>query len=262
MKSSQSNYLTWLNNEYSLWGQALSACLEDNVSFLNFKKNPQITRMIGLSNFEEIYFDLVKNLDVPWDELQRIDSIGSPHFTESVNGVKLSAVTLRYIFYASKVLENIKKVNLNKIVEIGGGYGGFASILDCIAKHQMFSIENYYIYDLPKVQLFQKKYLNQCLTDGTSGILNINFMDCYNLDKSNVDNFYCVSFYALGEFDRDTKNNYIDKIVSKAKNGLILWNPHDYRDIDGEKKIIEYHSNAKFFAEYPLTSNFNLEIIF
>jgi hypothetical protein len=37
---------------------------------------------------------------------------------------------------------------------------------------------------------------------------------------------FCVSLYALGEFDDDTKNWYIQSIVKNCLHGFILWNPH------------------------------------
>jgi hypothetical protein len=155
----------------------------------------------------------------------------------------------------------IKDLDPIKIVEIGGGYGGFCSIIDCLSKDRGLAIDSYGIYDLPDVQKFQKHYLDNTLEKSTYGIKNLNFLDSSNLHLFKNEYNYCISFYALGEFDPPVKYNYINNVISKIKNGFILWNPHRDRDESGEKLLLKYHPELKINPEYPLTSPYNLEII-
>ena len=95
----------------------------------------------------------------------------------------------------------------------------------------------YKIYDLPEVQEFQRKYLNR-VTELTG------------LDTK-LDDFcgheYCVSLYALGEFDDELKEHYIKNVVKNCQHGLIVWNPHS-----GASDTIDWECTIA--DEYPLTS--------
>ena len=96
---------------------------------------------------------------------------------------------------------------------------------------------SYYIYDLPGVKEFQRKYLNR-VTELTG----------LNTDLGNLHAYqYCVSFYALGEFDDELKRHYIEGVVKNCKHGLIIWNPHS-----GASEEIGFE--CKVEDEFPLTS--------
>lgn len=252
------NYKEWVDNEYQLWEEALSFCMEDSGAFDTFKSLPQIQRMVGVSNFEGVFLDLVKDIDAPWEEIEKLDSVGAPPSTESINGFNISTITLRYLYYANKVLNELG--NAKRIVEIGAGYGGFCSILNCLALHRKISIDEYSIYDRKKVQAFQSYYLKKILRSNEFGIKNVFFPNPLDLEQSLNRIDFCVSFYALGEFDKETKHNYINKIVSKVDNGYIIWNPHTASDPDGELLLLKYHPKLRKTEEFPLTSPYNLEI--
>ena len=147
------------------------------------------------------------------------------------------------------------------ITSIGGGYGGMCAILNCLAKNKKIKIDEYAIYDLNGVQEFQNYYLNQVKLASDIGINSVCFLDSKDLDAFNGNYDYLISFYALGEFDDTTKYAYINKVISKVKNGFILWNPHRSKDEIGEKLLLRYHPNAMVKKEDPLTSDHNLEII-
>ena len=252
-------YTEWVNNEYNQWGNSLIDCMNDD-SFVNFKSNPSVKRMVGTDSLEGLFTNQDKNL--PWQKIYELDRIGNPQQVEVVfNEYKISTITLRYVYYANKILDLIKNLNRIRIVEIGGGYGGFCSILDCLAKSSGIIIEEYAIYDLPLVQQFQKYYLEKVLKNNNKGVTNVNFLNSSDLDSFNGDYSYLVSFYALGEFDPPVKYNYIDKVISKIKNGFILWNPHRDSDKIGEDLLLKYHPDLKITPEYPLTSPYNMEII-
>jgi putative sugar O-methyltransferase len=255
----ETSYAEWVNNEYLEWGNVLKEYTVKE-EFANFKSNRMVQRMVGVSDMSGVFLPSNKNL--PWQEIQDLDKIGNPPQVEIIyNKYKISTITLRYVYYAEKILDLIKNLDSIRIVEIGGGYGGFCSILNCLAKDQGITVDEYGIYDLQPVQKFQKYYLEKTLDQSIYGIRNLNFLDSSDLDSFNGKYTYFISFYALGEFDPPVKYDYINKVISKIKNGFILWNPHRSKDEIGEKLLLSYHPNAMVKKEDPLTSDHNLEII-
>jgi len=255
------NYLDWVSNEYNLWSNFLQKCKGDN--FLNFKSQEQIIRMVGASSLEGLFSSRLQDYGFRWEEIEQIDNIGNPPQTENIGNSKISTITLRYLYYANIILDKIKENSEIRIVEIGGGYGGFCSIMDYLANFRRIKIDHYSIYDLPGVQSFQKYYLNEVIDFNKEfGIKNLGFLDSQNLNLFTNDHNYLISFYALGEFDEKTKYNYIDKVVSKVDHGFILWNPHLDHDPIGEEMLRKYHPYLKMKKEDPETSSFNMEIIF
>lgn len=254
------DYKEWVDNEYDQWGKSLMECISNEDSFNNFKSNPMVNRMVGADSLEGLFN--INDDDLPWQEIYDLDKIGNPNKLETIhNGYKISTITLRYVYYARKILSLIRDIKNIKIVEIGGGYGGFCSVLNCLAKYQKVSIDEYAIYDLPLVQRFQKYYLDKAMDRSSNGVKIVNFLNSFDLDSFNGEYAYFVSFYALGEFDPPIKYSYINKVISKIKNGFILWNPHRDRDEEGENLLYKFHPNLKINTEYPLTSPYNMEII-
>lgn len=207
-------YAQWVNNEYWLWVEALQCS-----SVHNFKDHPQVQRMLST--------DLLWASPVPdyvdMELITRIDQIGY--------GIKdgISGAALRMIYYADKVLH----FNPSSIVEIGGGVGEFYAILRAMGYKG-----TYWIYDLPEISKFQYKYLTEVI-DQTG-------LDLTQRKPKNGEGF-CVSFYALGEFDDDKKKYYVKNVVNKCPHGFVVWNPHSgaTEDIPFECTVIPQAEGTK-----------------
>lgn len=247
-------YTTWLNNEYTLWQNALK-----DAPFHKFKHHPAVIRMIGLTDLHREFIPLIQHLDLPWQQLEAIDQIGSPQHTVNINGVKLSGVCLRFIYYAHQVLDTIEKYEQKRLVEIGGGYGGFCAIIHALAIHRKIQIDNYIIYDLPEVQEFQIKYIRQTFEYIGVSHKEVIFPYCFKPHLFERNSDFAMSFYALGEFDTPTKNDYIENIIAKVPRGLILWNPHSGSDSSLDL-LRRYHPTINVKPEHPLTSPNNQEV--
>jgi hypothetical protein len=184
------SHKVWLNNEYKKWMEALKSS-----TVHNFKDHPMVRRMLGDIKWPG---PLPQRIDL--ELLTRIDNIGRSQVTE------ISGTALRMIHYAQKVLER----DPPSIVEIGGGVGQFYATLRALGYQG-----EYYIMDLPDVVEFQFLYLAE--VERQTGLQ-------LKLRPSRFD--FCVSFYALGEFDDDTKIWYIENVVTRCPHGLVIWNPH------------------------------------
>lgn len=190
----------WLDNEYNLWIEALESSTVDN-----FRGHPQVKRMLG--EIDRKTFTTLETLaaGITHKEiLFKINGIGNNN-----QRLPLSGTFLRGMHWALEVL----KMNPDYICEIGGGVGEFYAILRALGYNG-----HYLIYDLDEVHAFQKKYLTEVNRQtGLNTEIDSNLF--------NIPNF-CVSFYALGEFDDELKDWYIKNVVNDCEHGFIVWNPH------------------------------------
>lgn len=200
----------WLDNEYRAWIFAINhAPLE------SFKTDPQVRRMLG--EVDPTLYPSIMSTKIAL--LKAIDRIGG----------SLTGQLERFYYYAKMVLARKPKA----IIEIGGGCGQFYATLRALGYKG-----TYYIYDLPEVQQFQRRYLTEVQNQTKLDLFTGFGVPSYE---------FCVSLYALGEFDDTTKANYISEVVKKCPHGLVVWNPHS-----GASTDILW--DCKIQPEDPLTS--------
>ena len=213
-----SGHREWLNNEYSQWVKALQESTVDN-----FGSHPMVKRMLGEVNVR-LFWDLYDY--IPPNQMDIINVI------HPIGG-NFGDIIHRMVYYAQKVL----KENPTSIVEIGGGVGQFYAVLRALGYKG-----KYFIYDLPEVKEFQRKYLDR-VTELTG----------LNTDLKFTDFDYCVSFYCLGELDDETKSWYVENVVKKCPHGMMVFNPHS-----GASSEIPFP--CKVEDEYPLTNPGNKQL--
>ena len=117
----------WLDNEYSMWVDALQ---ESTVH--NFKEHEMVKRMLS----EDIKFPAGKRPNLSLETLElvtRIDQIGR-------SSTDITDVCWRMLYYANLVLRR-EPISL---VEIGGGIGEFYALIRALGYKG-----DYFIYDLP-----------------------------------------------------------------------------------------------------------------
>lgn len=212
--TSTQDHKSWLDNEYSQWVKALQ---ESTVH--NFKEHPMVKRMLGVKNFSLRSTDAGTAFGEHWHLMCKIDSIGYSDEGNSDLMVSKDGIyedenadrgsMLRYIYYANQIL----KLNPSSICEIGGGVGQFYAILRALGYKG-----TYKIVDKSEVIQFVNKYLDE--VEKQTG-LNLNMGADGNMGSEMV-----VSFYALGEFDDQTKADYFRTIINNTKHGYIAWNAH------------------------------------
>jgi hypothetical protein len=215
-------YKQWLDNEYRLWVEALQ-----NSTVHNFKEHTQVKRMLGDFQWSNEFKPELSITDR--ELLTKIDNIGRSHNTE------ISGSCWRMIYYADLILQH----NPRDIIEIGGGSGQLFAVMRTLG-----FIGDYYIYDLPEVKQFQFDYLAE-VTRQTRLALTQTLL----LDKA-----FCVSLYALGEFDDDLRQWYVDNVITKrCKHGFVVWNPHS-----GASSGVPFQ--CRIMDEYPLLAEGNKQL--
>jgi putative sugar O-methyltransferase len=145
------------------------------------------------------------------ESFKKNDSMGRPRMFNYDDIGKISPTTLRYIAVAADLQKHFGAQAFERIAEVGGGYGGQASILSTLGY-----FKSYYIFDLPQVRDLIEKYLRQLEVSGvTFPDLNANFDQSYDLFISN---------YAFSELPRELQMKYLDKLILKSKRGYMLMN--------------------------------------
>lgn len=216
------SHKAWLENEYRQWTDALRSS-----TVHNFKDHPMVRRMLG-----EIDWPLPIPQDIDLDLLTRIDNIG-----RSVRR-PLSGTALRMIHYAKIVLARKPK----SIIEIGGGSGQFYAVMAALGYNG-----DYGIVDIPEVHEFQWMYLQE--VEWQTGLSLPGTLQYENIARD----AFCISFYALGEFDDETKAWYVENLVKKCPHGFVIWNPHS-----GASDVINFP--CRVTDEQPLLNPGNKQL--
>ena len=183
------------------------------------------------------------------------DLIGTPitHTYSEIGAI--SPTTLRYIKVASDLRKYFGSNIGDKIVEIGGGYGGQLLIND-----QIFLMKEYHIYDLPPVLDLTERYLK-------SHILNSSYKTV-TLNQSPGHEIYdlAISNYAFSELPSVLQCKYIEKILANSAKGYLTMNSGLKGSAFEIDKLSIEDLRAKLppfevFDEFPLTHRRNYIIV-
>jgi putative sugar O-methyltransferase len=230
-----------IRNEYL---ELIKKFIQNDELFDNFKQNPTIKLIIENTNFESgleclskiksADFKLLRSLNIYSQSIIELiserEKIGNPEtfdypITSRVNEnpaydypLRLSPTTLRYIMHVSQIIDWFGPVEFDDAVigEIGGGYGGLCTIF-----HEYYSPSVYYLFDLPEVMDFQKKYIKKFNP-------SINVRRCKNM-KLNLTTDLLLVYCSWPEFDLSTKMDYLNHVIKYAKKAILAIN-YDFEE--------------------------------
>ena len=224
-----SNKHTYLDScfiEDSDYLRSVREFLVDNVKFNNFKRDPRYLQILEHVTREqgEIYLDIIlsKNpallSEESVDKFANNDKVGNPLIYDYGKISRtISPSTLRYIKVVSDLQEYFHFDKINKIAEIGCGYGGQSLVLDQAGYNFEFTL-----FDLPDILKLIEKYL-ECHTMNGS-------YQCTTLNKSNGKEKFdlVVSNYAFSEVPKNIQLKYIEKVISQSTRGYLTMNTGHY----------------------------------
>lgn len=170
------------------------------------------------------------------------DRIGNP-IKFNFQFIEASPTNFRYILHAILCLEHLINSKCDRIVEIGGGYGGLCLMIERISKLFDIKLKDYTIIDLEDICELQKKYLSEHK-------LNFDFISVSSQtfgEEIKEGNLFLISNYCLGEIKTELVDQYAEILFKKITAGFMVWNQPEIA-----------HSVTKFFnvksvIEYPLT---------
>ena len=248
------------DSQVTFYENAVSRIIVDDRKFNRFRRIYDYREILEHVDFDlgKRYLSIIlkKNPKIlaNIDDFRKNDLIGKPRTYDFGDIGRVSPTTLRYIATALEIIDKVGKSKFANIVEIGGGYGGQASILQSLD-----SFERYYIYDLPEVQVLIQKFSSR---REMKNILFPNFADDLNVEFDLV-----ISNYAFSELPREIQNSYIEKVILKSRNGFMIMNSgysNKTGRSDGKITISEMQAiipDLEIFPEEPLTSPDNYLLI-
>lgn len=232
---------------------AVQDAVKSYESFSVFKRNPHyqavlehVSEELGHQYLAIIKRDspaLFENIEV----FKKNDLIGNPTVFGYPDIGIMSPTTLRYIKVTSDLIKLFGSHIGERVVEIGGGYGGQALINDSV-----FRMKEYELLDLPPVLSLISRYLE-------SHIMNCAYK-VTTLNQKTGDDYYdlVISNYAFSELPSHVQIRYIEKIVRKSSRGYLTMNSgltetsHPVKKLSLEQ-LRNYLPSFDVFEEHPLT---------
>ena len=123
----------------------------------------------------------------------------------------ISPSTLRYIQNALDISYFYGEGDLNKIVEIGGGYGGLCKTINCLC-----DFGQYHIYDMEPASKLQEKYLSNFKIDGEV----IHHSEPEELKDIDL----LISNYAYSELGEKLQDLYYNNVILNSKKVYMILN--------------------------------------
>jgi len=255
--------LNWEINE-QVAEEYVNACIEavDDENFSNFKQDPRYRHILegGLKITFDYFLNKIKTLDnnsIFFNNLElfrKNDLYGNPDLYDDPKIGKFSLTTLKYVYNALELVEYVKDSQINKIVEIGGGYGGLAVVLS-----GMLDFCEYTLIDLPETCKLVDKYISNY--DDLK--LKVKTLSCYDVDEydfSNTD--LTIAINSLSECNIDYQMKYFEKIISKSKYSYIIRNLFSQKCIEEHNKTIQsLPDNFLFDDSNRVEENYSQNVI-
>ena len=206
--------------------------VEDEVAFSKFRDDVDYGKIlsggeyiVGRMALDEISkLGMTGYLNECKDLIYMLDKIGGPKLHTYDEIVSVSPSALRYFSLICQLKKNIiGEKNVDSVIEIGGGFGGFALLFSLIHKPK-----KYYIVDLPQPLELCKKYLSKYKLIETEFIFIRSDQISSNTHIDNYDLF--ISDSAFSECSLSVQNNYIDNFANKSSLGAVVWNTFELKN--------------------------------
>ena len=210
----------WTCLGYESVNPYIQICMEavkDDEVFEKFKKDPRYTAILEHVSYEQgkEYAEGILQYDV---DVELVDSFkdndligGSTTFNYQQPFGRISPSTLRYIQNALDISYFFGEGELDKIVEIGGGYGGLCKTINCLC-----DFSEYHIYDLNEVCKLQEKYLSN---------FEMNGRIIYHSELEPMEDIdLLISNYAYSELGENLQDLYYNNVVKNSKKVYMILN--------------------------------------
>lgn len=203
-------------------------------AFNDFKRNVIFSKVIGNDHKTKIETDALynsilsnKELVAKLPDFKRNDMLGTPQMTYYPLTGDISPGTLYFVAVLGNIISQIGDIKDFDIVEIGSGYGGQAEII------LEYGCKSYTCIDVPETLNLCGRYLT------TLGHNAVNFYTPGQIQDKKYD--LVISNWCLSEMNLDGIIWYIEKVISKCKNGYFLMNIWDEDTKDLVAHLMSLH---------------------
>ncbi len=240
----------------------LNAAAQAAETLGNFKSDPSYVKVLEHTTYEDgkRYLGFIKkeypNVFKRISSLKINDKVGAPALYQYSGIGQISPSTLRYAKIAGDLERFFPRLNGKKILEIGGGYGGQALVLN-----KLFNVPLYQLIDLDSPLKLQSAYLKRFnVVHKIIATDKLHDVEDYDL---------LISNYAFSECSRSIQEEYLSKVISKAKFGYMICNQISHlfsiNNLD-QTQLVERLKSLGFSVtildEDPLTFEGNYLLVF
>lgn len=227
--------------------QVCAAAASDDAVFVVFRSLLAYQQILEHVSEElgAAYLEAIRTTHEKWLMANRItiglnDAYGSPQRFEYPDIGRVSPTTLRYAYVAVELDKRFAIPPAAHVVEVGGGYGGQARLLDGLfgTRHT--------IIDLPEPCRLAERYLNMY------AITDVEFIDALDPSPRARGGFLFLSNYALTECAPLIVRSYVERFALHCQHGYITGNAQ--RELLTELLASKH---PKFEAERPVPSEFS-----
>ena len=191
--------------------------VENDNAFKRFKQDSRYTAILEHVSPEQgkLYAEDILQYDIDSELIESFkenDSIGGSNlYNYGEPFGRISPSTLRYIQNALDISYFFGEGELNKIVEIGGGYGGLCKTINCLCE-----FGEYHIYDMEPASKLQEKYLSNFDIAGKV----IQHSEPEELEDIDL----LISNYAYSELGENLQDLYYNNVIKNSKKVYMILN--------------------------------------
>lgn len=188
---------------------------ENDEVFAVFKSMPAYRKILEHASYKqgEYYYNRVPIVygtnSFGQDFFTSNDEYGSPERFQ-YGDILISPTTLQYIYVFNRLEELCGSLKDQKIIEIGGGYGGQCKII-----HDYCKPASYGISDLKEACMLQKKYLSKFEVQAML------YPEYYTVEYPHD---LVISNYALSEITEPLQTEFVRNVLLYSKHGYITCN--------------------------------------
>ena len=199
------------------YAEICTEAVENDKTFKRFKQDSRYTAILEHVSPEQgkLYADGILQYDIDSELIESFkenDSIGgSSLYNYGEPFGRVSPSTLRYMQNALDISYFFGEGDLNKIVEIGGGYGGLCKTINCLCE-----FGEYHIYDMEPASKLQEKYLSNFDISGKV----IQHSEPEELEDIDL----LISNYAYSELGENLQDLYYNNVIKNSKKVYMILN--------------------------------------
>jgi hypothetical protein len=191
--------------------------VENDGVFEKFKQDPRYTAILEHVSPEhgQKYFNGIMHYELDAELIEAFkenDKLGGANVIDYGDPFGyVSPSTLRYVQNTLDIAHFVGEGEINKIVEIGGGYGGLCKTISCLC-----DFDEYHIYDLEAASKLQEKYLS-----------NFDVKDkafFHSIPEKIEDVDLVISNYAYSELNLELQDLYYENVIKNAKRVYMILN--------------------------------------
>jgi hypothetical protein len=199
------------------YAEICNEAVESDEVFAKFKQDPRYTAILEHVSPEhgQRYFNGIAQYELDEEIIEQFkenDKLGGSRVVDYGEPFGLvSPSTLRYVQNTLDIGHFVGEGDINKIVEIGGGYGGLCKSISCLC-----DFDEYNIYDVEPASRLQQKYLSN-FDVGEKVTFHSSVDPIEDVDL-------VISNYAYSELNLDLQNAYYENVIKNAKRVYMILN--------------------------------------